>query len=159
MVPGTNHSVHKGTENKCCNILYIRFMMGLVSVCLLHFILTLAGESIKLISVYIHLQHFKGGFGIRISTSLTVRTEVKLRTISPLWPRSLSLPLYSQSSVLCVASLRAMILYTLSLKPLSEVSRRAVSLRSSMLPPSTVATAKDLECFTAERRWNVENNS
>ncbi len=104
------------------------------------------------ISVYNHLQYFTGGFGIRVSTSLSVWTEVKLRTISPL------LPLSSQSSVLFVASLRAMILYTLSRKLLSEVRRRAVSRSSSMLSSSVLATAKDLECFTVtKRRKNVEN--
>lgn len=79
-------------------------------------------------------------------------TEVKLRTISLLLPRSIS----SQTSVMFVASLRAMILYTLSLKLLSEVRRRAVSLSSSMLLPSALATANDLECFTVARQWNVE---
>lgn len=78
-------------------------------------------------------------------------TEVKLRTVSLLLPRSIS----SQTSVMFVASLRAMILYTLSLKLLSEVRRRAVSLSSSMLP-SALATANDLECFTVARQWNVE---
>lgn len=74
-------------------------------------------------------------------------TEVKLRTVSLLLPRSIS----SQTSVMFVASLRAMILYTLSLKLLSEVRRRAVSLSSSMLP-SVLATANDLECFTVARQ-------
>lgn len=44
-----------------------------------------------------------------------------------------------------------MILYTLSLKLLSAVSRFAVSRSSSMLVSSTGATAKDFECFTAKR--------
>lgn len=79
-------------------------------------------------------------------------TEVKLRTVSLLLPRSIS----SQTSVMFVASLRAMILYTLSLKLLSEVRCRAVSLSSSMLLPSAFATANDLECFTVARQWNVE---
>lgn len=79
-------------------------------------------------------------------------TEVKLRTVSLLLPRSIS----SQTSVMFVASLRAMILYTLSLKLLSEVRCRAVSLSSSMLLPSALATANDLECFTVARQWNVE---
>ncbi|KAA8581820.1 hypothetical protein FQN60_008560 [Etheostoma spectabile] len=38
-----------------------------------------------------------------------------------------------------MASLRVMILYTLSLKLLSDVSRRAVSRSSSMLPPSVTS--------------------
>lgn len=75
-------------------------------------------------------------------------TEVKLRTVSLLLPRSSS----SQTSVMFVASLRAMISYTLSLKLLSEVRRRAVSLSSSMLLPSVLATANDLECFTVARQ-------
>lgn len=86
--------------------------------------------------------------GLVTATLGDSESEVKLRTVSLPLPRSIS----SQTSVMFVASLRAMILYTLSLKLLSEVRRRAVSLSSSMLLPSTLATAKDLECFTVARQ-------
>lgn len=92
--------------------------------------------------------------GLVTATLGDSKSEVKLRTVSLPLPRSIS----SQTSVMFVASLRAMILYTLSLKLLSEVRRRAVSLSSSMLLPSTLATANDLECFTVARQWNVELN-
>lgn len=92
--------------------------------------------------------------GLVTATLGDSESEVKLRTVSLPLPRSISY----QTSVMFVASLRAMILYTLSLKLLSEVRRRAVSLSSSMLLPSTLATANDLECFTVARQWNVELN-
>lgn len=65
----------------------------------------------------------------------------------------------SQSSVLFAASLRVMILYTLSLKLLSEVSRRAVSRSSSMLRSSASVTAKDLECFTVTKQRKEHNQN
>lgn len=123
-------SAHEGPRT------YSRFILPSVSVRSTRFLIPLK---------YNHL-HLYWWFGIRISTSLTVWTEVKLRSIFS-----------SQSSVLFAASLRVMILYTLSLKLLSEVSRRAVSRSSSMLRSSAPVTAKDLECFTVTKQRKEHN--
>lgn len=113
------------------------------------------GEAVKLISVHIQLPHLSHEFGIRISKRRCDWIEVKkVRNVSRLSP-----PTFSQSPILCVASLRAIILYTLSLKLLSEVSRSAVSLSSSMLLLSVLATAKDLECFTERESNNGWSNT
>lgn len=81
---------------------------------------------------------------------ISVLTELKLKDhfwFVFVWVFFLLL-LSAQSIVVFAASLRTTILYTLSLKLLSEVSRRAVA-RSSSMPSSEPAKANDLECFTA----------
>lgn len=134
LIPGTVGSGLRMSDITCSIL-----ALGWVQFVRLLTVLTKTFACHQTVSVYIHLHVLNGGFRFGIS---------KGSQLSPLLDHFSCLP-HIQSSVLFAASLRVMILYTLSLKLLSEVSRRAVSLSSSMLPSSALATANDLECFTA----------